>query len=50
MLAEVLKPVLETVSEAPADSPLRSVDLNKLTDYLLHLSAPQEPNVRGDPW
>ena len=49
MLGEVLRPVLETVSEAPADSPLRDVDLNQITDYLLHLCAPQEPNVRGAP-
>ena len=47
MVGEVFLPVLEAVSEAPAESPLRGVDLNQLADYLIQLCAPREPNVRG---
>ena len=46
MVGEVFLPVLEGVSEAPVESPLRDVDLNQLADFLVHLCAPQEPNVR----
>ena len=49
MVGEVFLPVMETVSEAPAESLLRDVDLNQLADYLIHLCAPREPNVRGRP-
>ncbi|CAI8036851.1 Condensin complex subunit 3 [Geodia barretti] len=43
MVGEVFVPVLEAISEAPAES-LRHVDLDQLADYLIHLCAPQEPN------
>ena len=46
MLGEVFIPVLETVSEAPPTSPLRDVDLTQIADFLVHLSSPQQPNVR----
>ena len=49
MVGEVFLPVLEAISEAPAESPLRGVDLDQLADYLVHLCAPQEPNVGGEP-
>ena len=48
MVGEVFVPVLEAISEAPAES-LRHVDLDQLADYLIHLCAPQEPNVGGEP-
>ena len=50
MLGDVFIPVLETVSEAPPTSPLRDANLTQIADFLVHLSAPQEPNVRAHPW
>ena len=46
MLGEVFIPVLELVSEAPPNSPLRDANLNQIADFLLSLSAPQDPTVR----
>lgn len=46
MLGDVFIPVLEAVSEAPPTSPLRDADLTQIADFLVHLSGPQEPNVR----
>ena len=45
MLGEVFIPVLEMVSEAPPSSPLRNANLNQIADFLVHLTAPREPNV-----
>lgn len=46
MLGDVFIPVLEMVSEAPPTSSLSDADLTQIADFLVHLSAPQEPNVR----
>ena len=48
MLGDLFKPILEAISEAPPDSSLRDANLNQIADFLIHLCAPQEPNVGGD--
>ncbi len=38
-------PVIQTVLDAPATSPLLEIDTNNIADFLVHLSHPTEPNV-----
>ena len=46
MLGDAFIPVLTSVFNAPPTSPLSDADPIQIADFLVHLSAPQEPNVR----